>query len=49
MAAIRGDLFATTAGLPFSVAIGADGRPCATTAGGLVPARAAAMVAACRR
>ncbi len=47
IAEIRADLFGDTAGLPFSVAIGRDGRRCAATHGGLGPARAAAMVAGC--
>ncbi len=47
IAEIRADLFGDTAGLPFSVAIDRDGRRCATTRGGLGPARVAVMVAAC--
>lgn len=43
------ELFGDTSGLPFSVAIGADGRPCGTIRLGLDAARAEALVAGCRR
>lgn len=46
-AAMRADLFGAGAALPYSVAIGGDGRPCATMRGGLDPVRVAALVARC--
>lgn len=49
MAAVRDDLFGGTAGLPFSVAIGGDGRPCGSHRGVLNPARVAALRAGCAR
>lgn len=47
MAAMREDLFGDTAGLPFSVAIGGDGRPCGAHRGVLSLARVAALRAGC--
>ncbi|WP_294324165.1 hypothetical protein [uncultured Sphingomonas sp.] len=47
LAAIREDLFGETAGLPFSVAIGGDGRPCGSHRGVLSAARVAALRAGC--
>ena len=47
MAALRDDLFGGTAGLPFSVAVGGDGRPCGTHRGVLSAARVAALRAGC--
>ncbi|WP_242416605.1 TlpA family protein disulfide reductase [Sphingomonas panni] len=47
MAAVRDDLFGGTAGLPFSVAIGGDGRPCGAHRGVLNAARVAALRAGC--
>lgn len=44
----RADLLARAAGLPFSVATDAGGRICAGVAGGLNPARVAALLARCR-
>ncbi len=46
-AAVRADLFGASAALPYSVAIGGDGRPCASLRGGLDAGRAAALVARC--
>lgn len=46
--AARADLLGRTPGLPYSVAIGASGRPCADWRGGLDPARVRALVARCR-
>lgn len=48
MADLRAELLAKTAGLPFSVAIGGDGRPCALHRGGMTAASARQMVEACR-
>lgn len=48
MAEVRAELLAKTAGLPFSVAIGGDGRPCALHRGGMTAASARGMVEACR-
>jgi thiol-disulfide isomerase/thioredoxin len=47
LARLRDDLFADNAGLPYSVAIGADGRPCADSRRGLDAARTRALLAAC--
>lgn len=47
MAAMREDLFAGTAGLPFSVAIREDGRPCGAHRGVLSAARVVALRAGC--
>ena len=47
MAAMRDDLFGGTVGLPFSVAIGGDGRPCGAHRGVLNAARVAALQAGC--
>lgn len=47
MAAMRAELFGGTAGLPFSVAIGGDGRPCGVHRGVLSAARVAALRAGC--
>lgn len=44
---IEADLFRESAGLPFAVATGADGRPCASLRLGLDAARARALVAEC--
>ncbi|KQM28006.1 hypothetical protein ASE57_06720 [Sphingomonas sp. Leaf11] len=49
MAVIREDVFGGTAGLPFSVAIGGDGRPCGAHRGVLSAARVAALRAGCAR
>ena len=49
MAAARHDLVARTPGLPYAVAIGPRGRPCADQRGGLDAARAEALVARCRQ
>lgn len=49
MTAARKDLLARTPGLPFAVAIGPDGRPCAAHRGGLNAARAKALVNRCDR
>ncbi|KQM59935.1 MULTISPECIES: TlpA family protein disulfide reductase [unclassified Sphingomonas] len=47
MAAMREDLFGGTAGLPFSVAVGGDGRPCGAHRGVLSAARVSALRAGC--
>ena len=47
MAEVRGELLAKTAGLPFSVAIGGDGRPCALHRGGMTAERARGMRTEC--
>lgn len=47
MAAVRGELLARTPGLPFSVAIGGDGRPCTTHRGGMTAASARGMRTEC--
>ncbi|MEN2747982.1 hypothetical protein [Sphingomonas sp. T9W2] len=47
MAEVRGELLAKTAGLPFSVAIGGDGRPCAAHRGGMTAASARGMRLEC--
>jgi hypothetical protein len=47
-AAARTELLARTPGLPYSVAIGADGRICAEQRGGLDEPRARALVLRCR-
>ncbi|MBB3910204.1 TlpA family protein disulfide reductase [Sphingomonas desiccabilis] len=44
---VQADLLSATAGLPYSVALGADGRPCASSRRGLDPARAADLVSRC--
>lgn len=47
MAEVRTELLAKTAGLPFSVAIGADGRPCALHRGGMTAVSARGMRTEC--
>lgn len=47
MAAMREDLFGGTAGLPFSVAVGGDGRPCGVHRGVLRAERVVALRAGC--
>ncbi|KQN91962.1 hypothetical protein ASE90_04190 [Sphingomonas sp. Leaf67] len=47
LAELRGDLLAKTAGLPFSVAIGGDGRACAMHRGGMTAASAREMRVEC--
>lgn len=47
MAEVRTELLAKTAGLPFSVAIGGDGRPCALHRGGMTAVRARGMRTEC--
>lgn len=47
MAAMRADLFGGTAGLPFSVAVGGDGRVCGAHRGVLNAARVAVLRAGC--
>ena len=48
-ARMQTDLLSGTAGLPYSVAIATDGRPCAATRRGLDKASAAELVARCTR
>ena len=47
MAEVRTELLAKTAGLPFSVAIGEDGRPCALHRGGMTAVSARGMRTEC--
>lgn len=49
MAAARKDLLARTPGLPYAVAIGPGGQPCADHRGGIDPARVKTLIARCRR
>lgn len=49
LATIRDDLMAGTAGLPFSVAIGGDGRACGEHRGVLTPAQVEALRRGCER
>lgn len=49
LATIRDGLFGGTAGLPFSVAIGGDGRVCGEHRGVLTTARVTALRAGCER
>ncbi|MCC2975564.1 thioredoxin family protein [Sphingomonas sp. PL-96] len=44
---VQADLLSGTAGLPFSVALAADGRPCASSRRGLDPASVAQLVVRC--
>lgn len=45
---VQAELFADTSGLPYSVAVGADGRPCAHRSDGLNLAKARLLVQACQ-
>jgi thiol-disulfide isomerase/thioredoxin len=47
LARVRGTLFADVSGLPYSVAVDADGRPCGDSRRGLDADRARALVRAC--
>ncbi|WP_211275769.1 TlpA family protein disulfide reductase [Sphingomonas mucosissima] len=49
MTAARKDLLARTPGLPYAVAIGAGGQPCADHRGGIDPQRVKSLVAQCHR